>query len=475
MSRRSAQQPISEPIVSGLLRSADVLFVLLAGGASFWLWVLHEPQISWQAYAVVVILGGLLTLNLFHVAGAYRFQVLASAREAIGRAALGWIGVAGILLAISFLTKSSTEFSRGWSLLWCVGSFGSIAAARLVVAATIARWRQSGRLSKNVVVIGAGSVGQRLLRHLNAHPEPGLKVVGLYDDRLERLPKCCMGYPILGNLDRLLEDARERHIDMIMVALPLAADWRLTRVLEKLRLLPIDVRLCPDQLAFRLRPCEVSHVSGLTLLNVLDRPFRDWRMVGKAIEDRVLSALILLLIAPVMLAIALAIKLDSPGPVFFRQRRYGFNNQLIEIFKFRTMYVHAADEKAEQLTRRNDPRVTRIGGLLRRLSLDELPQFINVLRGEMSIVGPRPHAVAAKAGGLLYQDAVLDYAARHRVKPGITGWAQVNGWRGETEVVQQIERRVEHDLYYIEHWSLLFDLKIILMTVVGGFAGRYAY
>ena len=155
-----------------------------------------------------------------------------------------------------------------------------------------------------------------------------------------------------------------------------------------------------------------------------------------------------------MLAIAMLIKLDSPGPVLFRQKRYGFNNQLIEVFKFRTMYTHMTDHNAEQLTRRNDPRITRLGAFLRRTSLDELPQFLNVLRGEMSIVGPRPHALSAKAGALLYQDAVKYYDARHRVKPGITGWAQVNGWRGETDTVEQIRKRVEHDLYYIEHWSI---------------------
>jgi len=169
------------------------------------------------------------------------------------------------------------------------------------------------------------------------------------------------------------------------------------------------------------------------------------------------------------------IKLDSPGPIFFKQKRYGFNNELIEVWKFRSMYHHATDKNAEQLTRKNDPRVTRLGAFLRRTSLDELPQFINVLRGEMSIVGPRPHALSAKAGRVLYQEAIKYYDARHRVKPGITGWAQVNGWRGETETIEQIQKRVEFDLYYIENWSVWFDLKIIVRTILGGFTGRHAY
>jgi len=181
------------------------------------------------------------------------------------------------------------------------------------------------------------------------------------------------------------------------------------------------------------------------------------------------------MISPLLLAIALLIKLDSPGPALFRQKRYGFNNRLIEVLKFRTMYADQSDANAEQLTRRNDPRVTRIGAFLRRTSLDELPQFINVVRGEMSIVGPRPHALSAKAGTLLYQEAIKYYDARHRMKPGITGWAQVNGWRGETDTVEQIKKRVEHDLYYIEHWSILLDLKIIARTILGGFTGHHAF
>jgi len=244
---------------------------------------------------------------------------------------------------------------------------------------------------------------------------------------------------------------------------------------QRLKSLPVDIRLCPGPISFHLERAAVSHLAHLPLLNVLDRPLAGWQFVIKQIEDRVLAALILLLISPVLATIALLIKIDSPGPVLFRQQRYGFNNHLIEVLKFRTMRHDMRDETAEVLTRRNDPRITRIGAILRKYSLDELPQFFNVLRGEMSIVGPRPHAISAKAAGTLYDDAVRDYAARHRVKPGITGWAQVNGWRGETETLDQIRQRVAHDLVYIENWSLGLDLKIILMTLVGGFTGKNAF
>jgi len=264
-------------------------------------------------------------------------------------------------------------------------------------------------------------------------------------------------------------------IGTVIVAMPLAVDRALTDTMNKLSLLPVDVRLCPDAFGLQLRQVEVSHLGGLTFLNVMDRPLRDWRWIAKEIEDRVLAAGILALISPLMLAVALLIKLDSPGPVFFRQKRYGYNNELFGMIKFRTMYHDQQDVNGEQLTRRNDPRITRVGAFLRKTSIDELPQFINVLRGEMSIVGPRPHAPRAKAGTLLYTDAVRYYDSRHRVKPGITGWAQVNGWRGETETIEQIRRRVEHDLHYIDHWSVRLDLKIIARTALGGFAGHHAF
>ena len=195
------------------------------------------------------------------------------------------------------------------------------------------------------------------------------------------------------------------------------------------------------------------------LLQVFSRPLADWRLVMKDIEDRGLALLLLILFGPLLLLISVLIKLDSRGPVFFRQARYGFNHQLINVLKFRTMYTHLEDRAAAQLATRNDPRVTRIGRFLRRSSLDELPQLINVLRGDMSIVGPRPHALSARAADRLYEEVVEEYAARHRVKPGITGWAQVNGWRGETDTYDKIKKRVEYDLYYIENWSLVLDIK----------------
>jgi exopolysaccharide biosynthesis polyprenyl glycosylphosphotransferase len=222
-------------------------------------------------------------------------------------------------------------------------------------------------------------------------------------------------------------------------------------------------------------PLQLDERGGMPVTCVMRRPLTDWKLIGKELEDRILGLLILALISPILIVIAILIRLESPGPALFRQMRYGYNNRMIEVLKFRTMRNDMSDANAEKLTTRDDPRVTKLGAFLRRTSLDELPQFINVVRGEMSIVGPRPHARSAKAGGLLYHDAVAEYPIRHKVKPGITGLAQISGWRGETRTVEQIQRRVEHDIAYINNWSLLTDLKIIAMTVLTGFGGRNAY
>ena len=208
---------------------------------------------------------------------------------------------------------------------------------------------------------------------------------------------------------------------------------------------------------------------------MFDKPIADWDYVVKSAFDRVVSALLIVLLAPVMLAVALAVRLESKGPALFRQKRYGFNNELIEVYKFRSMYVDRCDANATRLVTKDDPRVTRVGRIIRKTSLDELPQLFNVLKGQLSLVGPRPHALQAKAEDKLYDDVVDGYFARHRVKPGITGWAQINGWRGETDTREKIERRVEHDLYYIENWSIWFDIYILAMTPIALADSRSAY
>jgi Undecaprenyl-phosphate glucose phosphotransferase len=462
---------ISEIITSRLTIGYDALAMLGAGVAALrW----DAQGVDWRLSGLVVLLGTVLGTNFLHLVGAHRFAQFGRLDQALARALLGWLLTLAALLAATHIFDPITAADGPWVALWFAGGAALLGGSRVLLWRQMKSWEQAGRLGEVVAIVGAGPIAQRLLRDLNAH-HTNLRIVGVYDDKAARLPSQCMGHPIRGTVDDLINDARRLGIDTVIVALPLAEDRQLVDTLNRLCLVPVDVRLCPDAFGLRLGEVRASHMGGHTFLNVIDRPLREGRWAIKALEDRVLGALILAMIAPVLLAIAFAIKLNSRGPVFFRQKRYGYNNTLIEVWKFRSMYTEMTDANAEQLTRRNDPRITRIGAFLRRTSLDELPQFINVVRGEMSIVGPRPHALSAKAGTMLYQEAVKYYDARHRVKPGITGWAQVNGWRGETDTVEQIRKRVEHDLYYIDNWSILLDIRIIFRTILGGFTGQHAF
>ena len=280
----------------------------------------------------------------------------------------------------------------------------------------------------------------------------------------------------LGTVDDLVEFARRTRIDLVIFSLPISAEGRILQMLKKLWVLPLDIRLAAHTNKLQFRPRSYSYIGNVPVIDVFDRPIADWDVVMKWLFDKIIGGLLLLASLPVLAVVAIAIKLDSRGPVFFKQKRYGFNNDLIEVYKFRSMYVDKADASASKLVTKDDPRVTRVGRFIRKASLDELPQLFNVVfRGNLSLVGPRPHAVNAKAEARLYAEAVDGYFARHRVKPGITGWAQINGWRGETDTHEKIQKRVEHDLYYIENWSVLLDLFILFRTPVSLLQTENAY
>jgi exopolysaccharide biosynthesis polyprenyl glycosylphosphotransferase len=264
-------------------------------------------------------------------------------------------------------------------------------------------------------------------------------------------------------------------IDEVILALPLRAEARIGELVAKLRSLPVDLRLSLDPIAGEFPMHGITEVASIQMIEILDRPLKNWSAVVKWFEDKVLGTLCAILLAPLMAAIALAIRLDSGGPVFFVQERFGFNNNVIRVVKFRTMRVAEADPTGAARTTPDDPRVTRVGRVLRRFSLDELPQLFNVLTGDMSLVGPRPHVMAMKAGERLYHEAVGDYFLRHRVLPGMTGWAQVHGLRGEIETPENARARVAYDLWYIDHWSLWLDVKVLFLTLRVIFSGQNAY
>jgi Undecaprenyl-phosphate glucose phosphotransferase len=284
------------------------------------------------------------------------------------------------------------------------------------------------------------------------------------------------GFPKLGTVNDLLEFARRVRLDLVIFTLPITAEARLLQMLRKLWVLPVDIRLAAHMNKLRFQPRAYSYIGSVPLLDVFDKPIADWDVVLKYLFDKIAGTLCLIIAAPVMLLVALAIKLESKGPILFKQKRYGFNNELIEVYKFRSMYSDQLDYNVAKQVTRDDPRVTRVGRFIRKASLDELPQFFNVVfKGNLSIVGPRPHVVNAMAAEHLYDDVVDGYFARHRVKPGITGWAQIHGWRGGTDTPEKIQKRVECDLYYIENWSILLDIYILLATPFALLKAENAY
>ncbi len=473
--RHQGSDWLSPAVVVGLLRVADAVIVLLAASAA-WITRFHDDpskDLGIEAYATVLAV--LLTIHILQAAGLYNFSQLTNLFGQVGRLLLAWAAVMLSLLALGFITKMNREIaetSRLWVGLWFVYGFFGLFTARLVLKHQIQRWQAGGRLTRNLVIVGAGEHGQRLIEHLTRHGTSAERIIGVFDDRHGRVPEYLCGFPVLGNVNDLMAFARCNPIDQVIVALPWDAENRLLAWMKKLRNLPVDVRLCPDMIGFHLPHRQVTHVGGVPMLNVFEKPLAGWNYIVKSMEDRVLAAAILVVILPVLLLLCALIKLDSRGPVLFRQKRYGFNNEVIEVFKFRSMYIDRCEDQVVTQATRHDPRVTRIGRILRRTSLDELPQFLNVMMGTMSIVGPRPHAIAHNEQ---YSRLIDEYLARHRVKPGITGWAQVNGLRGETETLEKMEQRVRYDLYYIENWSLLFDIRIILRTLFVGFSHPNAY
>jgi Undecaprenyl-phosphate glucose phosphotransferase len=382
-----------------------------------------------------------------------------------------------VVFAGMFFLKLDGTLSRVWMAAWYLVGFGALAIERVFLAQFVALLVSAGRLQQRAVIVGGGAIGADLLRELAKNGEAEVQLLGVFDDRSdERSPDTVEGYPKLGNVDDLVDFARSTRVDLVIFALPITAEQRILQMLRKLWVLPIDIRLAAHANRLRFRPRSYSYVGKVPVLDLFDKPIADWDIVIKQTFDRVVGALALVALSPVLAATAVAIKLDSRGPVFFKQKRFGFNNELIEIYKFRSMRVDQLDPTAAKLVTRDDPRVTRVGRFIRKTSIDELPQLINVVfKGDLSLVGPRPHAVHAKAADRQYDEVVDGYFARHRVKPGITGWAQVNGWRGETDTHEKIQQRVEHDLYYIENWSILFDLYILAITPVSLIKSGNAY
>jgi Undecaprenyl-phosphate glucose phosphotransferase len=453
---------ISPVMVSGYLRIGEFTG-LAAIGLGIMVSYLGFEQF-WQ-YALALAFGCTLFVALNEGIGGYAIRALRKPLKWFPRVALAWSASFAALAIAGFLLKISEEFSRLWAGSWFVGGLLFLFLTRLLLSTRIRKWAHDGMMERRAVIVGGGKPAEKLVRTLEAQRDNDIRICGIFDDRDDvRSPPVVAGYPKLGNISELVSFARHAHIDMLIVSLPLDAEDRVLAMLKKLWVLPVDIRLSAHSNKLRFRPRAYSFIGSVPMLDVFDRPIRDWDSVAKRAFDIVFSLLGIIVFSPLMLAAAIAIKLDSKGPVIFVQKRHGFNNEVIDVFKFRSMYTDQCDPTALKLVTKEDPRVTRVGRIIRKTSIDELPQFFNVLRGDLSLVGPRPHALTAKAENGLYTEVVDGYFARHRVKPGVTGWAQINGWRGETDTDDKIRRRTDFDLFYIENWSVLFDLKILFLT-----------
>jgi putative colanic acid biosynthesis UDP-glucose lipid carrier transferase len=373
-----------------------------------------------------------------------------------------WLLVAALLLLLGWTTQTLGAFDQRVIVAWILATPVALFAAQLLLPIALPRLMSAEGMQRVAVIVGGGQLGRQLAAGIQGSPSIGIRIAGYFEDRNLPRGQADKGTDILGPVDRLAAYVKSHPVDLIYITLPMASQPRILKLLDELRDTTVSIYFTPDIFLSDLIQARVDIVGGMPVVAVCETPFYGINGVLKRASDLILGSAILLLIAPLMLAIAIGIKLQSPGPAIFKQRRYGLDGREIIVYKFRSMTVAEDGDSIRQATV-NDSRVTPFGAFLRRSSLDELPQFINVLQGKMSIVGPRPHAVAHNE---MYRKLINGYMIRHKVRPGITGWAQVNGHRGETDTLEKMQKRIEYDLAYLRNWSLQWDLEIILKTVL---------
>ncbi len=494
--RRTAFK-VSVPVLEGILRVSDIVLLFAAVVVAYGLHAIDvhsfhapfdSPATRNQDILTGVIATGVTALCL-HWARGYALGALRSAGAQIR--AVGMSLGAGLATMFGFLLllQANHFVERTWALEWLVSAASLLGLSRLVLAWVMRRWERAGCFTRSIAVIGDSNLGHSLIARAT-HAGSDYRAVGFYED-LTAIGASSNGADtktpavtspvgtstaVTGRIDELIARCRQERIDAILIAVPLSDRQRIADITRQLSVTVSDIYVATDIAEICSAPSHIVHIAKETAVLVKQRPLKDWEALQKRAFDVVLASVLLFFLAPFMALIALLIKLDSPGPVLFLQPRFGFNNNLFSVYKFRSMHDDMADMLADQQTKKNDKRITRVGKWLRKLSFDELPQLYNVILGDMSLVGPRPHAPNTKAGGLRFTEIMAEeYALRHRVRPGITGWAQVNGWRGETQTVEQLEKRVACDLHYIENWSLFFDVKILLLTLRRGIASPQAY
>lgn len=468
---RSVLPPVSATAVGSVLCLADTIALIGAGYFTYDRLIVYS--INQNIYVTAVSFIWLVSLALMNYAGLYRYEVAFRPLGHIHTAVIA-IGTAFLfLLAAAFSIKMSESLSRLWLLWFALLAIASVLVLRLAISFGMARVLKLRGSKRNLAVVGVGAISQRLVALLGSENDFPVQVKYVYSDGTLGPSQSTADAAITGDFTKLVEHARAGMIDDIVIALPWGEDDRIMDIVSKLRELPINVYIVCDLVGFRTsfrKP--PSHFGDLPVMQIIGKPMSGWDAIIKLCEDYLLALIAAVVVSPFLLIVAILIKLDSPGPIIFKQKRLGFNNQVFGVYKFRTMQHRPVQTSVTEQAKVGDHRVTRIGKFLRRWSIDELPQIFNVLNGTMSIVGPRPHALDHNRD---FAQRMEGYFARHRVKPGITGLAQVRGYRGETDTAEKLEGRVRNDIFYAENWSLSLDIWIILRTVAVCLIGKNAY
>lgn len=454
------------PLFALALRASDPLATFVVGLVAYraYLGELWPPE----HYLFFLFGAVLVLLTIFPLFRLYEPQRGTSLGEEMRRLLFAWSFLGALAGGTLFATKSGESFSRVWVGLCLVGGFAATAMLRVAARFGLRLLRQRGYNLRHVVVVGAGRLGRLIAEQLKAAAWAGLNVTGFYDDDPALQGKLVAGCPVLGSIDQLTAERATLGIDQVWIALPLRAEARIRDILIALREHSVEVRFVPDIYGFHLLNHSFTDVAGLPVVSLTETPMSGINSLVKAVEDYALATLVLACISPLLLAIALGVKLSSQGPVLYRQNRVTWKGESFAMLKFRTMPVHAEAESGPVWSRHGEARATSFGAFLRRFSLDELPQLFNVLRGQMSLVGPRPERPEFVSQ---FRKEIPGYMQKHLVKAGITGWAQVNDLRGDSD----LRRRIQFDLYYIENWSLWFDLRILTLTLWRVFASHNAY
>jgi Undecaprenyl-phosphate glucose phosphotransferase len=452
-----------------IVRLLDVMLVVL--GSLLAAQLRFEDLARGRTDAAFVAFSAAFTLVLFPMFGVYGSWRGRAMLRLTGQISLAWLIAQACGLVLMFSLHRTDYVSRLWFVYWTAFTAAALIVLRLVVHSILARIRHAGLNLRRVAVVGCGAHCQQVVRNIEVAMASGFRAVVAFDVK-PVLGTVGSGVPVYDDIEQFAEYVRSHNVQEIWLALPLTEERTIARCVSEFRDDLVNVRFVPDMRSVALFDSGVIDLLGMPAINLVASPMSANSLVKKEIFDRVFAALALSALAPLLVTIAIAVKLSSRGPVFFTQKRKGADGRIFNIYKFRSMRAHAVEAGVVKQATKDDPRITRVGAFLRRTSLDELPQFFNVLRGDMSVVGPRPHAIEHDE---LYQKVVNGYIHRYRTKPGITGWAQINGYRGETDRVEKMQGRVEHDLYYLRNWSFGLDMRIVVATVAKGLVHRNAY